>query len=120
MKELDIPIVIKIDSVRKVTNNPRQGTESGIESEILLPSSTCTASSSLSCEQFAGIIFKKKYYFLKDDITICKNIHRVKGTQSNLKVEEKWFERVVTSVRTSCSFLVISVTICKRFKNLIQ
>ena len=105
--------IIKIDSVRKVTNNSRQDTGSGIESEILLPSSTCTASSSLGCEQFAGIIFKKKHYFSKDDLTICKNIHRVKGTQGNLKVEEKWFERVVNSVRTSCSFLVISDTICK-------
>ena len=50
LKELDLPIVIKTDSVRKVTNKPTQDTESGIKSEILLQSSTCTVSSSLSCE----------------------------------------------------------------------
>ena len=37
LKELDVPIVIKIDSVQNVTNKPTQGTEFGIESEILLP-----------------------------------------------------------------------------------
>ena len=62
MKELDVPVVIKIDTVRNVTNKPIQGTESGIESEILLPSSTCTVSKSLSCEQFVGIIVNNQHY----------------------------------------------------------
>ena len=76
MKELDVPIVFKIDSVRNVTNKPTQGNESGIESEILLPSSTFQVSSFLSCEQFFGIIVSKKYYFSKYDLTICKNIRK--------------------------------------------
>ena len=44
----------------------------------------------------------------------------VKGIQGNLKVEDKWFERVATNVRTPCSSLVIGYTIVKRFKYLIQ
>ena len=79
---------------------------------------TCTVSSSLSCEQFVGTIVNKKCYFSKDDLTICK--HKVKGTQENFKNEDKWFERVATDVRTPCSSLVISDTILKRFKDLIQ
>ena len=105
LKELDVPIVIKIDSVRYVTNKPTQSIKSGIENEILLPPSTCTVSSSLSCEQFVGIIVNKKYYFSKDDLTICKNIHKLKGTQENLKIEDQWFERVATDVRTP-SFVI--------------
>ena len=118
LKELGVPIVIKINPVRYVTNKPTQGIESGIE--ILLPSSTCTISRSLSCEQFVGIIFNKKYWFTKEDLTICKNIRKVKGAQENLKLEDKWFERVATDVRTPCSSLVISDTILKKFKDLIQ
>ena len=76
LKELDIPIVIKIDTFRYVTNKPKQGIEFGIENEILLPSSTCTVSSSLSSEQFVGIIVNKKYYFSKDNFTIFQNIHK--------------------------------------------
>ena len=37
-----------------------------------------------------------------------------------MKIEDKWFERVATDVRTPCSSLVISDTIVKRFKDLIQ
>ena len=76
LKELDIPIVIKIDTLRYVTYKPKQGIEFGIENEILLPSSTCTVSSSLSSEQFVGIIVNKKYYFSKDNFTIFQNIHK--------------------------------------------
>ena len=76
LKELDIPIVIKIDTFRYVTYKPKQGIEFGIENEILLPSSTCTVSSSLSSEQFVGIIVNKKYYFSKDNFTIFQNIHK--------------------------------------------
>ena len=76
LKELEIPIVIKIDTFRYVTNKPKQGIEFGIENEILLPSSTCTVSSSLSSEQFVGIIVNKKYYFSKDNFTIFQNIHK--------------------------------------------
>ena len=76
LKELDIPIVIKIDTFRYVTNKPKQGIEFGIENEILLPLSTCTVSSSLSSEQFVGIIVNKKYYFSKDNFTIFQNIHK--------------------------------------------
>ena len=76
LKELDIPIVIKIDTFRYVTNKPKQGIEFGIENEILLPSSTCTVSGSLSSEQFVGIIVNKKYYFSKDNFTIFQNIHK--------------------------------------------
>ena len=76
LKELDIPIVIKIDTFRHVTNKPKQGIEFGIENEILLPSSTCTVSSSLNSEQFVGIIVNKKYYFSKDNFTIFQNIHK--------------------------------------------
>ena len=66
LKEFDVPIVIKIDSVPNVTNKPTQGTESGIKREILLPLSTCTVSISLSCEQLVSIIVNEKYYFSKD------------------------------------------------------
>ena len=76
LKELNIPIVIKTDTFRYVTNKPKQGIEFGIENEILLPSSTCTVSSSLSSEQFVGIIVNKKYYFSKDNFTIFQNIHK--------------------------------------------
>ena len=120
MKELDVPIVIKTDSVRNVRNKPTQRIESGIQSEILLPSSTCTVSSSLSCERFVGIIVNKKYYFSKADLIICKNIHKVKGIQENLKTEDKGFEGVATNVRTPCSSLVISDTNLQRSKNSIQ
>ena len=65
------------------------------------------------------MIVNKKYYFSKDDLTICKNIHKVKGTQENLKIEQKWFEWVATNVRTPCSFLVISDSILKKLKDLI-
>ena len=88
MIELDFLIVVKIHSVRNVTEKPTQVIKTRIESEILLPSSTCTISSSLSSEQFVGIIVNKKYYFLKDDLT-CKNIHKAKGIQGNLKIEDK-------------------------------
>ena len=64
----------------------------------------------MSYEQFAGIIVNKKYYFWKNYLTICKNIHK----------EDKWFERVVTNVRTPYSSLAISDTILKRFKEFIQ
>ena len=74
LKELDIPIVI--DTFRYVTNKPTQGIEFGIENEILLPSGTCTVSSSLSSEQFVGIIVNKKYYFSKDNSTVFQNIHK--------------------------------------------
>ena len=107
LKELDVPIVIKIDSVRYIKNMPTQGIESGI-------------ASSLSCEQFVGIIVNKKYYFSKDDLIICKNTPKVKGTQEKTKVEDKWFQKVATDVRTPCSSLVISYTILNRFKNLIE
>ena len=79
MRELDVPIVIKTNSVRNVTNKPIQGIESEIEREILLPSSTCTVSSSLSCEKFVGIIVNKEYCFSKYE---------------NLKIEDKWFEKL--------------------------
>ena len=71
----------------------------------------------MSCDQFVGIIVNKNYYFSKDGLTICKNIHKVKGTQGNLKIEDKWFKRVATNVRTPCSSLAISDTILKRFKD---
>ena len=54
------------------------------------------------------------------DLTIWKNIHKVKATQGNLKIEDKWFERVITNVRTPCSSLMISDIILKWFKDLIQ
>ena len=107
LKELDVPIVIKIDSVRYIKNMPTQGIESGI-------------ASSLSCEQFVGIIVNKKYYFSKDDLIICKNTPKVKGTQKKIKIEDKWFQKVATDVRTPCSSLVISYIILNRFKNLIE
>ena len=119
LKELDFLIVVKIHSVRNVTNKPTQGAETRIESEILLPSSTCTISNLLSSEQFVSIIVNNKYYFSKDDLTF-KNIHKAKGTQRNLKIEDKWFERVVTNVRTTFSYLVISDTNFKRLKDLIH
>ena len=107
LKELDVPIVIKIDSVQYIKNMPTQGIESGI-------------ASSLSCEQFVGIIVNKKYYFSKDDLIICKNTPKVKGTQEKIKSEDKWFQKVATDVRTPCSSLVISYIILNRFKNLIE
>ena len=72
LEELHLQIVIRIDSVQNVTDKATQGTESGIESEILLPSSTCTVSSYLSCKQFVDTLVNKKYYFSKDDLTIVK------------------------------------------------
>ena len=66
------------------------------------------------------MIVNKKYLFSKYDLTICKNTHKVKRIQGNLKVEDQWFERVAANVRTPCSSLVIGYTIVKRFKYLIQ
>ena len=120
LKELNTSIVLKTDSVQNVTNKLTQSIESGIKSEILLWSSTFTVSRSLTCKQFACIIVNKKYFFSKGDLTIFKNIRKAKGTKGNLKIEDKWFERVVTKVGTTCSSLVISDTIIKRFKDLIQ
>ena len=51
--------------------------------------------------------------------TIFQKI-KVKRTQGNLKIEDKWFERVATNVRTPCFSSVIKDTILKRFKDLIQ
>ena len=51
--------------------------------------------------------------------TIFQKI-KVKRTQGNLKIEDKWFERVATNVRKPCFSSVIGDTILKRFKDLIQ
>ena len=71
-------------------------------------------------QKFACIIVNKKYFFSKGGLTIFKNIRKAKGTKGNLKIEDKWFERVATKVGAPCSSLVISDTIIKRFKDLIQ
>ena len=74
----------------------------------------------MTCEQFVGIIANKKYSFSEDDVSTCKNIHKVKRTQGNLKIEDKLFKRAATNVRIPCSCLVVGDTILKSFKNLIQ
>ena len=113
LKEFDSQIVIKIGSVRNLTNKTTQGTESGTESEILFQLTSCNDSSSMSCEQFVGIIVNKKYSFSEDDLTICKNILKVRATQGNLKIANKWFERVATNVRIPCFFWLLVITFLK-------
>ena len=77
---------------------------------------------------FEALTFIKKHSILDVaaaldpplDLTIWKNIHKVKENQGNFKIEDKWFERVTTNVRTPSSSLVISDIILKWFKDLIQ
>lgn len=91
-----IPKVQKVDSTEYQKDNLKETFENnGLRNRIILPLSDCKLiGASFEKGVYSGALVNKIYYYDKEDINACKNIHSITAIQEQLKKESAWFVRV--------------------------